>query len=451
MTRYEMQDQLSSAVDARADHALELLEELVAINSVNPSFPGVDRESVIGGESRCNETLEPLFRAAGFETHWVERDAERRNLVAVRRGNGRGRSLILNGHVDTVPPVDPENWIIADPWTPELRGRRLYGLGSTDMKAGIVALWVVARALEDVGAVFAGDLIIHCVVGEETWEHDLGTTACVEDGFGGDAAIVVEPTNLPEPLSVAVVSAGLWALKILVRGKSTHAGNRPLAIRPGGQGDAIGVNALEKGIKVVQALQELEVQWGLTKQHPFFPPGFFNLLPGNFYSDAGYPVPYYFPDRAEIQYVIWHDPRDTAEECRAEVEQFVGAMCQTDTWLRDHPPEFEWMRHYPPLATPWEHPLTQTLVRAHGASSGKAIPAPTPNHPANFAAAMDGTWLQQAGITTICFGPGDIRVAHCKDEFVDVDEMTAAARSLALAVADWCGGEGTTSSSTSNR
>jgi acetylornithine deacetylase len=145
-----------------------------------------------------------------------------------------------------------------------------------------------------------------------------------------------------------------------------------------------------------------------------------------------------------IQYVIWHDPRDTAEECRAEVEQFVGAMCQTDTWLRDHPPEFEWMRHYPPLATPWEHPLTQTLVRAHGASSGKAIPAPSPNHPANFAAAMDGTWLQQAGIATICFGPGDIRVAHCKDEFVDVDEMTAAARSLALAVADWCGDEGTT-------
>jgi acetylornithine deacetylase/succinyl-diaminopimelate desuccinylase family protein len=438
MAQDELQQSLTAAISSRAEEAAQLLSELVAINSVNPSFPGVDRAAVLGGESKCTEFLEPRFSAAGCEATWVAKDPQRKNLVAVRRGTGGGRSLILNGHVDTVPPVDPENWLSGDPWKPEIRDGRLYGLGSTDMKAGIVALWLVARALEDVDASLAGDLIIQCVVGEETWEHELGTSACLEAGFRADGAIVVEPTNLPEPLSIAVVSAGLWALKIIVHGKSTHAGNRPLAIRPGGPGDEIGVNALEKGIKVVRALQELEIQWGMTKNHPLFPPGFFNLMPGNFYSDAGYPVPYYFPDRAEIQYDVWHDPRETGEECAREIEAFVGAMCQMDTWLREHPPEFEWMRYYPPLKTAWDHPLTQTLVKAHEAGSGTTVPSPSPAHPVNFAAAMDGTWIQEAGIPAICFGPGDVRIAHGKDEFVCIDEMIAAATSLAFAAVDWC-------------
>lgn len=264
-----------AAVETHRDEAIGLLQELVAIRSVNPSFPGVDREAVSGGETACNKVLAPLFEDAGFEIHWVAVDDKRKNLVALRRGSGGGRSLLLNGHVDTVPPVDPENWITGDPWRPEIVGTRLYGLGSTDMKSGISAMWLVAKALEEAGIRLNGDLIIQCVVGEETWEHELGTTACVRAGFGADGAIVTEPTSLDRPLGVCIVSAGLWALKITVTGKSTHAGNRPLAIRPGGPGDAIGVNALEKGVKVVQAIQDLETEWGMTKKHPYFSCRFF--------------------------------------------------------------------------------------------------------------------------------------------------------------------------------
>lgn len=437
-TTEQREQAVLTAIDDRREQAIALLGEIVSINSVNVAFPGVDVDLVAGGETRCADVLERSFGAAGCETHRVAEDPARSNLVAARRGNGTGRSLILNGHVDTVPPVDPENWINGSPWNPEIRGDRLYGLGSTDMKGGLVAMWLVARALEDAGVELGGDLIVHCVVGEETWEHELGTTACVRAGFGADAAIVTEPTSLPHPLSICVVSAGLWALKITVTGKSTHAGNRPLAIRPGGPGDAIGVNALEKGIKVVQAIQELEVEWGMTKNHPLFPAGFFNLLPGVFYSDAGYPLPYYFPDKAEIQYDVWHDPRDTAEECAHEIEQFVGAMCQMDTWLRDHPPAFEWLRYYPPLTTGWDDSITQTLRGAHERVTGSRLPDPSPQHPVNFGAAMDGTWLQAAGIPTIVFGPGEVKIAHGRDEYVVIEEIFAAARSLAVAVLDWC-------------
>ena len=82
---------------------VELLQELVRVDSTNPSFVGVDRDAVLGGEGRCNEILRERYEQAGLETHRVAVDPDRPNLVGVRAGSGGGRSLILNGHVDTVP------------------------------------------------------------------------------------------------------------------------------------------------------------------------------------------------------------------------------------------------------------------------------------------------------------------------------------------------------------
>jgi acetylornithine deacetylase len=112
-----------------------------------------------------------------------------------------------------------------------------------------------------------------------------------------------------------------------------------------------------------------------------------------------------------------------------------------DTWLRDHPPTFEWLRYYPPLMTDWSHPITQTLRAAHERVTGSRVPDPSPQTPVNFGAAMDGTWLQAAGIPTIVFGPGEGKIAHGRDEYVTLEEIFGAARSLAVAVLDWCGGQ----------
>ncbi len=181
-----------------------------------------------------NDLLEERYRAASLQTHRPAVDPERINLVGVRPGAGGGRSLILNGHIDTVPAVEADSWLCGSPWNPEIREGRLYGLGSTDMKASAVAMWLVARALEDVGARLEGDLQLHSVVGEETGEYTLGTIACVEAGFRADGAVVTEPSNPPRPLSISTVSAGSVWFKAVVMGKATHAANRPLAVRPGG-------------------------------------------------------------------------------------------------------------------------------------------------------------------------------------------------------------------------
>ena len=136
---------------------------------------------------------------------------------------------------------------------PQIRDGRLYGIGSTDMKGSDTAMWLVAQALDDADAALAGELQLHSVVGEEMMEHELGTSACVRAGFRADAASRHRADLLPEAADDLAGGAGVWLLRIVVEGKSTHCGNRPLAIRPGGPGDAIGVNALEKAIEIVVA------------------------------------------------------------------------------------------------------------------------------------------------------------------------------------------------------
>ncbi|MFM7694854.1 MAG: M20 family metallopeptidase, partial [Actinomycetota bacterium] len=186
-------------IEELADETVELTREMVRIVSRNPTLPGIDRAEVIGGETRVNDLLEERYRAAGLETARVAADPERSNLVGTRRGTGGGRSLALNGHVDTVSPVEPSAWVTGDPWDPQIIDGRLYGIGSTDMKGSGAAMWAVAQALEDCGVRLQGDLQLHAVVGEEMMEHEVGTGAVIRAGHRTDAAIVTEPSSIPLP------------------------------------------------------------------------------------------------------------------------------------------------------------------------------------------------------------------------------------------------------------
>ena len=85
----------------------------------------------------------------------------------------------------------------------------------------------------------------------------------------------------------------------------------------------------------------------------------------------------------------------------------------------------------------WEHELTQT-VRGHEAVTGRAVPQPDPAHLVNFGAASDGSFYEAAGIPAVVYGPGDLKIAHCRDEYVVLDEVGSPRRHWA-AVLEWCG------------
>lgn len=449
LTTESATEPIRARIEELRDEMVELTAALVEVDSTNPTHPAADPAKVAGGESRCNEILGERYAAAGLEVHTVAKDPARRNLVGVRGGSGDGRSLILNGHVDTVPPLKPERWSIADPWTPEIRDGRMYGLGATDMKAAAAAMWGAAQAIADTDVELVGELQLHSVVGEEAMEHELGTSACIEEGFTADAALVCEPTarpsgslsGAPASLAVAHVSPGYAHLVITVEGRATHCGNRSLAIRPGGLGDAVGVNALEKALLVVRALSELEQQWGLTKNHPAFPPGFFSMLPGILHADSGVEAiaPVYFPDSAQVEYSIWFPPDQTHAELVSEITEHVLTACRLDPWLREHSPRLDWGVTWPPGQIEWEHPLVQTVRGAYERVSGERVHDPSPQHPASFGASGDSTWYLRAGIPSLFFGPGNIQVAHGVDESVAIEEIVVAAQTLALAALEWCG------------
>lgn len=425
------------AIDALWPTALDLLKRMVATNSINPLFPGIKREDAIGGETKVTGMLADFLQGAGLETHAVARDPERVNRVAVMKGAGGGRSLLINGHVDTVAPFKPQSWWTGNPWAPEIRDGRLYGLGSTDMKSGLVSAAMAAAALKAAGIRLKGELQIHAVVGEETMSHDFGTSAVLDAGFVADGGIVVEPTSQPVPLTVSPVGAGNFNMHIEIKGFATHCGNRGASIRAGGPGMAAGVNAVEKAILIIQALKQLEEEWGTSKRHPAFPPGFFTLLPAVFHGDAGVPSVGYISDQATIGYLIWYPPGDTAEQIRNEIEAQVTRAAGMDPWLRQNPPVVRWDSNWPVSETDPSHALVRTLVASRAQVLG-ALPDGVPDT-AGFNACCDSAFIEQKGISTVIFGPGDLRCAHSIDEFVNLSEVVDAARILARGAADWCG------------
>lgn len=426
---------VAERIDQSKDSILETLAKAVRIQSINPRYPGVDVDKVLGGERSVSEFFKPILESFGCKTDLFENAPKRTNLVGVLKGTGGGKSLILNGHIDTVPFGDVKQWK-QDPLGAKMADGKMYGRGSTDMKSGDTAMIKAVEAIVKSGYRLKGDVIITLVVGEETMDHELGTTGCIKRGYKADAAIVTEPSAPPNRLGIVPVTPGLWWMKIKVPGKITHVGNRSEFVRAGGGGQKVGVNAVEKGVKVIQALLELEQQWGISKQHPLFKTGFFTIHPGVVMAGpTGVNIPFIVSDYCDIDYAIWYHPKETPEQVRKEVENYVHQFCQLDDWLKEHPPTFEWKLSWPPNNVPLDHPITKTMVAAHELATGQ------PAKFQGFHAASDVTFLGWAGIPAIIYGPGDVMVAHSIDEYVYTSEVIDASKGLAYAVMNWCGYE----------
>ncbi len=226
------------------------------------------------------------------------------------RGAGGGRSLLYNGHIDVVPPGNPDLWT-DDPFSGERRDGRILGRGSTDMKAGVLAQAYAAVALQRAGVRLQGDLTMVAVVGEEVGDHERGTTATIERGYRADVAVISEPSAPPDPLAIVPVTPGLLWFAVRVPGKAAHAGLRGETVHPTIYGEALGVNAIDKAFLVYETFRRLEDEWAQTKRHPLFPNGKFALLPGVIHgSPHGIDVPFFLAESCTIEYCVAFHPDD---------------------------------------------------------------------------------------------------------------------------------------------
>jgi acetylornithine deacetylase/succinyl-diaminopimelate desuccinylase family protein len=435
-----LKEKVFAQIDSMQDEIVQTTSELVQVRSVNPGYPGVDFDAEIGGETRACEFLKSIYDGMRLEVGQWEIVEGRGNIAAVWKGSGGGQSLLHNGHVDTVPSGLPENWQSDDPFSGKVDDGRVYGRGSCDMKGPIVAQAMAIKALQACGVQLKGDVILSGTAGEENMDSaTIGAGTLVKQGYKADAAIVSEASAPPYPLAVVPVSAGLWWVSITVGGKASHASMRAETFRAGGLGAKVAVDAIDKGVFMLNAIRKLENDWGITKRHPLFQPGHFTLLPGVITGGAhGVTVPFFISDYCTIEYCIWYHPDEEPEAVKQEFETYIGRVAQTDSWLREHPPKLDWKVNWPAYKVDEGHPIVKAVVNAHNeAAVGTRFDIPAKI--AGFAAVCDCAFLNRDGVPSIVYGPGSILLAHAPDEYVPIDELMTATKTYALVTMNWCG------------
>jgi len=420
---------------------VEIIDFLLNLIKFKTASQNPSDEFFTTGIKDCIDFLEKTFDQMGLQRKkWLAKPmtfTEHPVLFGALKGIGGGSSIALNGHVDVVPVGDLSSWS-HDPWSGEVSGEKIWGRGTADMKGGISAMIQAVRILQNCGFELKGDVFFHIVTDEEVV--GFGSRQCAEKLPRPDFVIVTEPTNL----NILPAVSGLEHLRIEINGVETHAGQRYASIYPQKkEAKNSGINAIEKGIKIIKTLQELENDWAISKHHPLLPPGFNTILPGYITGGPGggkdgrlnmISNPGTTPSYCAIEYNIWYYPDETLEEIKSAIENCISSICKYDSWLKNNPPKLTWnLRNisFPPANTNPDHPAINVLKESCNdlLQSAKIKGA---------AYAADLSWYAEKGIPGAIFGPGDISQAHTTDEFVMVDSYLKSVEIIALSILRWC-------------
>jgi acetylornithine deacetylase len=371
----------------------ELAAQLVAIESINPDV-------VAGGSGELGVArfVAEWCERAGLETTLAELAPGRANVVAIARGSGGGRSLMLNAHMDTVGIAG-----MTDPFVPRLEGGQLYGRGSQDMKGSLAACMLATAEAGRRG--LRGDVVLTAVADEEF--ASIGTEA-VSASLRADAAIVTEPTDL----RIAVAHRGFVHLEVEVRGRAAH-GSRP----------DLGVDAIAKMGRVLVGIEELDRTLRASPTHAYVGSGSIHasLIEGGQEFSS-------YPARCVLQAERRTIPGETAELAEKELREIVEHAAEGD-------PDFSAEVRAPISRDPFEvseDAEIVRLVRRH-ATDLLGIEPDTVGVP--FWA--DSALLAAAGIPTVVFGPTGEGL-HSEVEWVDVSSLECCVQIYTAVAAALC-------------
>jgi acetylornithine deacetylase len=355
---------------------LDLVSHLVAIDSVNPALvPGG------AGEREAAHAVAEWCAAHGLEVELVGGD-DRPSVIARKRGSGGGRSLLLNGHLDTVGVTGMDA-----PFEPRVEHGRLYGRGSYDMKGAIAALCVAAAEAVNL----RGDVIVTAVADEEL--ASVGTESILER-VTADAAIVAEPTEL----RVAVAHRGFVGFEIETTGVAAH-GSRP----------DLGEDAIVKMGPVLVALEQLDRELQSGARHPLAGTGAVHasMIEGGQEMSS-------FPARCVLLGERRTIPGETVAGVEHELRTIAGDAATRIVASRD------------PYEAPTEHEFVGLVQRAAGGDELVGAPFWT-----------DAALIAAAGIPTVLIGPAG-EGAHAAVEWVDVASLERLRDVVVAVAATWC-------------
>lgn len=386
-----LKERVLRRIEASRDEAIGLLSELVRAESVNP--PGDIRKAadVIMRKARtftenveivsCEETVPNLF---------------------VTLHPGARPQLLYNGHLDTVPVGDVNNWEV-DPFGAVIRENRMFGRGVADMKGGVAAMLMAAKVLAAENVPLKGSLVLSFVGDEETGGMK-GAGYLMENGYyAPDMVVVGEITN---DSGIAIAEKGAAVYVLTTRGKTAH-GSTPW----------VGVNAIDKMVRILYRLQTELVPALGRRESGFLPPASMNI--GTIRGGVGFNV---VADSCEVVIDRRTLPAESIDAVTREIQEVIDDVKRKD-------PEVDANLLLLGYGAPFETAPGETICQKARETMEEL------GRPADFVGyeqVCDGRFFSAKGIPTIMIGPGTARKAHTPNESLELDQYLDAIKVYAL-------------------
>ncbi|KUO50229.1 MAG: hypothetical protein APF76_10980 [Desulfitibacter sp. BRH_c19] len=373
------------------EELINLTQKLVSI----PSYHGLPQP-----EKKIAEYINSFLRKNNIDSKCIDVIDGRPNVIgSYGDGNNQEKSLVLNGHLDT---VDIKNMVI-DPFKGFIKDGKMYGRGVVDMKGAISAMIMAILVIKRAKIELDGEVFFTGVIDEEFWNE--GTKFIVKNGPKAKYAIVGEPTNL----EIHNGHRGLEWVQISVEGKYAH----------GGKPDN-GINAIDKMNKIITDILNNLLPEIRKRSHPVLGSASLNLglirggtQPSTVAGDCILQI-----DRRWL-------PSESPEMIIDELNKVIKKLSETDSDLKA---KASFMRDksnqigFPPLVCDEASPIFQVAKNAN-LQIRKTFEVST------FPAWTDGGILSHiGGIDTIVYGPGDLSSAHSEEEFCPIEDIINACK-----------------------
>jgi len=371
---------------------VKFCQELVRIKSVNPP----------GDELQAAEYVASVLKKLGLEVELIKHSPTRASVLARLKSTRKKPGLLYNGHLDTVP-VGAEEWI-HEPFRADVAEGKIWGRGTADMKGGLAVIMVAAKALTEARVPLQGDFVIAATAGEEA--DSLGATALAARPDLGPVQAVV----IPEPSynDIFVAEKGAFWIEITTQGKTAH-GSMP----------EMGRNAVMMMVTLINELGKMSFPY---KEHPLLG-GFsqsINTIAGGVKTNV---VPDYCAVTVDMRTVPGQDHRAILRQ----VEDLIADLSRR---LPDFKALVKVTNDRAPVETSPEEPAVQSFADVVAEVAGER---PVPKGVRYYTDAVAFVPVLRAPMI-IC-GPGDAKLAHQPNEYVEVSKLVQAARIFTLAAA----------------
>lgn len=373
-----------------------------------PSYPGIPAQ-----EHAVAAYIKAVFDREGIPCEIQELPQGRANVIARVAGTGGGRTLLFNGHMDTVPPYDME-----DACTPRMVDGCLYGRGTADMKGPLATMMAAVIAVKRLGLSLRGDVVFTGVADEE--EGSLGAIHLIESGIKADGVIVGEPLSTPV---LGIVQRGLEWYQVDFTGRTVHGGAQ-----------SEGINAIEKAGHFLRAVEERLAPALQTLHHPMLGTSSVNIAvihggtqPSTVAGHCTVSLDRRFLPNVETYEQVTAGLQALLDELAAEDKDFHAELSVLPASVMERGYVHQGFETSP------DDPLVQSCI----AGGGAVLDAPPTCAP--VPCWTDGGLLSHYGhIPTVVWGPGTMAVCHSKEEHIRPDDMTRCAKAYLETIKRFC-------------